>query len=373
MAAAPLRILIINPFGIGDVLFSTPLVAAVRAAHPDAFIAYLCNRRTQEILRYNPHVNVVLVFEKDEYRALWRDSRWQWALAVRDLLRRVARERFDLAIDLSLSDRYSGLLLVLGVPQRVGFNYRGRGRFLTHRVDISGYQDKHVVEYYRDLLRSLQIEMADGRLQLFTSAREREEAISRLAQAGSGPGATIVGIVPGGGTSWGIDSAFRRWGIERFARVGDMLADRYGARVVLFGERSDIPICREVARLMRHQPLDISGTTTLVQFIHLMSRCQLVVCNDGGPLHIAVSLGVRTVSIFGPVNPRVYGPYPPGPRHQVVTKDLACRPCYQYFKLPPCPYDRACLETLETEPVMAAARALLEQVRSPQLAAASSN
>ena len=369
MARAPLRILIINPFGIGDVLFSTPLIAAVRAAYPEAFLAYLCNRRTEEILRHNPHVNVVLVFEKDDYRTLWRVSRWRWLLAVRRLLRQVACERFDVAIDLSLSDRYSGVLLLLGVPQRVGFNYRGRGRFLTHRVDISGYQDKHVVEYYRDLLRSLQIGMNDGHLQLFTTSPEREQAAQRLGQGGIRADDLVVGIVPGGGTSWGVDSAFRRWGIERFAHVGDVLAERYGAKVVLFGERSDMPICRAVAERMRHQPVDTSGTTSLAQFIHLVHRCQLIVCNDGGPLHIAVSLGVRTVSVFGPVNPRVYGPYPPSAHHRVVTKDLACRPCYQYFRLPPCPYDRACLETLETEPVLAVAQELLEQLRPVALAA----
>ncbi len=367
---SPRTLVIINPFGIGDVLFSTPLVAAVRRAFPAARLVYLCNRRTEDILRHNPHINAMLVFEKDAYRALWRASRWRWILAVQDLIRRVAHEHCDMAIDLSLSDRYSGLLMMLGVPQRVGFNYRGRGRFLTHQVDIAGYQDKHVVDYYRDLLRSLQIPMGEGRLELFITADGRAQARQRLAAAVVGPDEFVVGIVPGGGTSWGVDSAFRRWRVDRFAQVGDVLHERYGARVVLFGERSDVPICQELSRLMRRRPIDLSGTTTLMQFIHLVARCHLLVCNDGGPLHIAVSLGVRTVSVFGPVSPRVYGPYPPGPRHAVVTKDLTCRPCYQHFKLPPCPYDRACLETLEAEPVIAAVHAQLQQVRAEQPTAA---
>ena len=153
-------------------------------------------------------------------------------------------------------------------------------------------------------------------------------------------------------------------GVLEATTVLDVLAERHGARIVLFGERSDQPICRELAGSMRRPPLDISGTTTLAQFIHLMARCRLIVCNDGGPLHIAASLGVRTVSVFGPVDPRVYGPYPPGSRHRVVVKDLGCRPCYQHFKLPPCPYQRACLETLEAAPVVVAAEASLQEALS---------
>ena len=366
----PDRVLIINPFGIGDVLFSTPLVAAVRTAYPQAFIAYLCNRRTHEVLRHNPHLDAIVVFEKDEYRALWRASKRQWLGAAVELLRRVARGRFDVAIDLSLSDRYSAVLAALGVPVRAGFNYRGRGRFLTHRVDISGYEDKHVVEYYRDLLRSLHMPMHPGRLQLFTTAEGRQAADARLAAAGLGAEELVVGLVPGGGTSWGVDSAFRRWRLDRFSDVGNALVERHGARVLLFGEPSDQRTCREVADRMPRDVLDLSGTTDLSQFIHLVARCHLLLCNDGGPLHIAVSLGVPTVSVFGPVSPRVYGPYPTSRRHRVVTKPLACRPCYRHFKLPPCPYDRACLETLEAQPVLAAVEEILVWLRPSRPVAA---
>ncbi len=367
---APDRLLIVNPFGIGDVLFSTPLISALRAAYPQAFIAYLCNRRTHEVLRHNPQLNAIFVFEKDEYRVLWRASKRQWFGAMTGLLRRIAREGFDAAVDLSLSDRYSAVLAALGVPVRVGFNYRGRGRFLTHRVDISGYEDKHVVEYYSDLLRSLHVPMGPGRLQLFTTTEARQAADARLTQLGITPEDLLVGLVPGGGTSWGVDSAFRRWRPDRFADVGRALVERHGARVLLFGEQSDQPLCRTVAERMRGDVIDVSGTTDLSQFIHLTARCHLLICNDGGPLHIAASLDVPTVSVFGPVNPRVYGPYPPSWRHRVVTRPLACRPCYHHFKLPPCPYDRACLETLEAAPVLAAAETLLARLRPAQPAVA---
>jgi len=131
--------------------------------------------------------------------------------------------------------------------------------------------------------------------------------------------------------------------------------------VILFGEASDASICQTVARLMKHPTIDVSGQTSLGQFVSLLGRLDLVICNDGGPLHLAVSQGVRTVSIFGPVDPNVYGPSVSSPsRHWTVFRqDLPCRPCYHQFKLPPCPYERACLTTIEPGEVIEACEALL--------------
>src|SRR3989338_7130143 len=105
----PRRILIVNPFGIGDVLFSTPLVRAVRRAFPQAYLAYLCNRRTEEILRRNEHLKELFIYERDELVALWKQRKRSAITAVMSLLRAIRRRRFDLAIDLSLGERYSFL------------------------------------------------------------------------------------------------------------------------------------------------------------------------------------------------------------------------------------------------------------------------
>ena len=159
--SSPAHILIVNPFGIGDVLFTTPLVRAVREAFPQSIIGYLCNRRTEPILRTNPHLDRLFVYEKDEVVALWRRSPWQGAAQMFGLLRRVLRERFDLVIDLSLGERYGFILKLLGVPRRIGFDFRNRGRFLSDRLSIDGYTDAHVVEYYRRLLRFLGIHLME--------------------------------------------------------------------------------------------------------------------------------------------------------------------------------------------------------------------
>jgi len=355
-----MRILIVNPFGIGDVLFTTPIVRALRQAFPDAHLAYLCNRRTQRILEGNPHLNAVLVFEKDEFLALWRSSRLKGLNHVRQLLGIIRRQRFELVVDLSLGQRYSFVLMLLGIQRRVGFDFRRRGRFLTHRLPIEGYHEAHVIEYYRRLSGFLGIRLDEQRLELGSTDEDRQWAQAWLAGHRLADQQPVVGIVPAGGVSWGLAAPFRRWSLEGFAAVGDALSERYGAHVVLFGEAADAPVCRQVIRLMKHPAVDASGQTMLGQFVALLAHLDLVICNDGGPLHLAVSQRTKTVSVFGPVDPAVYGPYPRSARHHVVFReDLPCRPCYHQFKLPPCPYERACLKTIEPDEVLGACEAAL--------------
>lgn len=360
----PGRILIINPFGIGDVLFTTPLVRAVRKAFPKSRLGYLCNRRTERVLRDNPHINELFVYEKDDFIHLWRISWWAGFKYLADLLRRIQKFHCDWVVDLSLGERYSFLMALMGVKRRSGFNFRGRGRFLTESFPIEGYQDDHVVEHYRRLLLFLGINMIKPALEFPVAEQDEEWVAGWLNRHGLSSSGLLVGIVPAGGVSWGINASFRRWSFEGFARVADVLIERYGARVLLFGESADTDACAAVSRLMRHKAVDVSGQTNLGQFVSFLGRLGLVVCNDGGPLHLAVSQKVRTVSVFGPVDPAVYGPYDPENHafHQTVYRDdLLCRPCYSRFRLPPCPYERACLTMLTAEDVLEACARVLQK------------
>lgn len=357
----PQGVLVVNPFGIGDVLFTTPLVRALRGAFPRSRLGYLCNRRTEPVLKHNPQLDVLVVYERDEWVQDWKTSPVEYFKQLGRMIGRIRRERFDLLVDLSLGDRYSLFLALLGIRRRIGFDYRRRGRFLTQRLTIDGYHTDHVVEYYRRLLKFVGIQLVERALELHVSEEDQRWAQSWLDEHGLAGTQRLVGLVPAGGVSWGIDAPFRRWSLEGFAAVADALMERSGARVILFGESSDAPTCQTVARLMRHGAIDVSGQTTLGRFISLLRRLELVISNDGGPLHLAVSLGIKTVSIYGPVDPYVYGPYPTdASRHRVVYRaELPCRPCYHQFRLPPCPYERACLTTITPEEVIDACADLL--------------
>ncbi len=352
-------VLIINPFGIGDVLFSTALVESLGRQVEGCHIGFLCNRRTEGLLKNNPLIDWVFVFEKDEYRALWNKSKIECVKKFVSLLKEIRAKRFDTVVDLSLSRQFGFMAWLAGIPRRIGLNYKNRGVFLTEKMDIAGYNDKHVVEYYLSLLDLIKLRPTANYLMLYISDDDRKWAKDFLAASGVKEGDLVAGIVPGGGASWGKDAVIKHWKGEKFAGVADLLAEKREAKVVILGSEAEKDICESVRKKMSAPAIDACGRTTLLQFAALAGMCNLVIANDGGPLHIAAVMGARTVGIFGPVDEKVYGQYPPGEKHRIVTGKAECRPCYRNFKLRDCDI-RKCLDVITVEEVFEAAEEALK-------------
>jgi ADP-heptose:LPS heptosyltransferase len=106
--------------------------------------------------------------------------------------------------------------------------------------------------------------------------------------------------------------------------------------------------------------VDLVGKTRLEGLIAIINNLQILITNDGGPLHIAVALGKKTVSFFGPVDPKVYGPYPTDEnRHIILTKNLDCSPCYNKFRISGCLRNKECLEAIDVQQALDAIKRLL--------------
>ncbi|MDD5422922.1 MAG: glycosyltransferase family 9 protein [Candidatus Omnitrophota bacterium] len=351
-----MNILIINPFGIGDVIFSTPLVAILKMKYPESFIGYICNKRAYEVLKTNPNLDKMFLYEKDDYRHIWKRSKTGCLKEIFYFLDKIRKEKFDLVIDLSLGYQYSMLMKLIGIKDRIGFNYRNRGRFLTRKIDIEGFHEKHVIEYYLDLLRLIDIDISgyDAGPKVYTAASQKGPADRFLEEHAVTDKDMIIGVVAGCGASWGADAVYRRWDGKKFALLSDMLMKRYGARILLLGDHKDADVCRDIEAFTDDKVINLCGRTSMGEFVEYLTRCRMVVTNDGGPLHTAVGLGVPTVSIFGPVDEVVYGPYKSDVVHRVVSKkELPCRPCYKRFKFNKCD-NRLCLDSITVDDVMKA-------------------
>ncbi len=354
------NILIINPFGIGDVLFTTPIVRALRDRCPGACIGYWCNARVKPLVESSPKIDKVFALSRGDLKKIYRQSLLKGLLAALKLAWQIKKGHFDICLDFSLDHRYSLLAKIAGIPRRIGFNYKGRGRFLTDKIGLEGYSDKHAVEYYLDLLNFLGIEAKDRSLELNIPEGARIKAQNMLASRGVESGELLIGIAPGAGGSWGKDAAYKHWPALKFAQVADRLSDELKARIVILGDETEQPIADVIINAMKHKPLDLTGKTTLETLAAVIGSLRLLVCNDGGPMHMAVALGVKTVSVFGPVSELVYGPYPDSRNHLVLKWDGPCRPCYNNFRLSPCDKDRQCLKSVSAEEVYSAASALLK-------------
>ncbi len=356
------RILIINPFGIGDVLFTTPVLSAIKDNYPDSFIGYWCNERVKGILQNNPAIDIIFALSRGDIKKIYRKSKVRGIISFLSLYRKIKKEKFSLSLDFSLDHRYSLLSKLWGIKRRLGFNYKDRGRFLTDKIDIEEYAGEHIVEHYLDLLKFLNLEPKNYNLSLAVPQKDKLKAKMILAQYGVNDKDLVIAIAPGAGASWGKDAFLKHWPAVNFAALSDKITNDYGAKILILGDDSERPIVDIIIKAAHYPVVDLVGKTTLEELIAVINNAEILITNDGGPLHIAAALGKKTVSFFGPVDPKVYGPYPAcQSRHIVLRRDLECSPCYSGFRLSNCQRSRECLEKIDTKEALAAVSSLLSQ------------
>jgi len=351
------KILIINIFGIGDVLFTTPLIANIKTNFPQMFVGYVANRRTAPLVLDNPKIDRVFIYERDEYHALYRKSRIRFLKRFLEDLKAIQKENFDLVIDFTLNGNTSFLMWLIGIKERMGFNFKNRSPFLTRKIKLEGYEGKHIVEYYLTFCQELGLPLSEPHMEIPISQEEEYWAQKILQRNNLSWSKPLVGLVPGGGASWGKEAVYKLWSAENYAKLADKIVEKFAAAIILMGDQQEKDLCARVAKSMQHKPILLAGQTTIKQLAALCALCRCVIVNDGGPLHVAVTAGAKTVSIFGPVDEKVYGPYP-SENHVVVTKDIACRPCYRRFRRAQCEHI-SCLSTLTVEEVFERIREVL--------------
>ena len=345
-----MRILFVNPYGIGDVLFTTPAVRILKTHFPEAMIGYLCNERTKPVLGSNPNISELFVFEKEYYRRLWRENKKKCLGEFMELLNSIQSKKFEIALDYSLNRPIGFFIALIGIPTRIGYDYRNRGIFLNRKVTLKEYTAQHMAFFYAQLLRELGLAVNNiPNIEFPVLPSLKEWADEFLKSVGIGTKERFIVIHPGGGKSWGSNASYKRWPAESFSKLSELLAEHYHVKVLMVGDSSEA----EIGRLNPSQKKGIDivnayGKFDLPQLAAVLGQAWFVVCNDGGPLHIAVSQGTRTVSFFGPVDATVYGPFP-RENHLVLTNFVECRPCYRNFRFPSCPYEHRCLRGLTVE------------------------
>ena len=343
------RVMIINPFGVGDCLFADPLVANLKRAYPDAKIVYIANDRTKDFLQQDPNIDHVIIYERDEFVKASKKGPFVFLSRWLRFMDNIKKERCEVVFDLSLNRMFSVLTWIAGIPKRIGYDYKHRGIFLTHKIELKGYADKHVVEYYLDLLKFVNVPVVIKQMRLYAGKAEEIWAGQWLVGNNIKDISKLVAVVPGGGASWGGRAERKRWPAAKYAQLIDKMVAELGVTVILFGDAKEKGLAQAIAALAAAPIYSAVGQTSILQMAALLKYCSFAVVNDGGPLHVAVASGVRTISIFGPVDPRVYGPYPRS-GHRVVTKGLACQPCYQRFCVAQCDHLN-CLQDLSVQDV----------------------
>lgn len=345
-------VLFANPFGLGDVILTLRVAEALRTAHPQVRIGFLGNERTAELLRAAACVQDAHTLDRDGFRAMG------WARLPRaayDLFAQIRDRGYDALIDVSLGRELSLYAALAGIRTRVGFDYRGRGTFLTHKYPLDCYEGLPVSLRQAALLGALgvdepRIHGAVG-FNLPAAAQERARDLieSSLGRSGGRP----LAVAPGGGRSWGEAAEYKQWEADRFSEAADRYAARSGCGLILIGDASERPLLERVLWRCKARVVLMAGHP-LTELCAALRMSRALLCNDGGPMHLAGALGVPVVALFGPVDATAYGPHGEG-AGIVLTADVSCRPCYRRFRFTGCAHRKACLDRI---PVSAALEAL---------------
>jgi len=321
--------------GLGDLLCTIPALRALRAAKPDAHITLVGFAETAPIVE---RLGVDDLLPLPGWPGI--PERPVRRPALETFVAEARSRRFDLAIQMyGANPAANALLAAIGARRSAGFSMPGdRPRdpatFLPYPHHL------HEVDRHLQLLRLLGVKSTDRTLEFrITRADEREAARTGLDGR---PFALL---------HHGATSPSRRWPLERWAGVGDALADR-GLAVAITGVPGEEPLVERVRDLMHAPSVDLCGRMSLGGFAALIRGATLLVGNDSGPAHLAAAVGTRSVVVFlsgDPVRWAHGGP------HRAVRANVGCNPCPHLS----CPIDHRCADRVSVEHVLEADDAAL--------------
>jgi heptosyltransferase-1 len=335
-------VLLIRLSAIGDVVVTTPVARALRAAFPEAYLAWVVEPKAKDAVLGNPFLDEVIVWDRRRSGGTGGQvGAYRW------LARELRARRFDVAIDFQGLLR-SGLIgLLAGARHRIG-NTRCKepaGWLYTARVprptDTTSSRQRCL-----DLLQPLGVRSRDRRMVFALSEGERQRAQALLAEAGVAPGSSYAAFAPA--TTW----RHKHWLDHRWGMVADRLREEHGLAPVFLGGPADGERVGRIRAAMTGPAADLCGRTSLKEAAAVVAGARLALAVDTGLLHIAAAVGTPLVGVCG-------ASYWPGfqdyDQFRLVREPFPCSPCLHH---PICRYVD-CMQAVGVGAVVAAGRELL--------------
>jgi predicted lipopolysaccharide heptosyltransferase III len=357
-----LDILIVRLRLIGDVVFTTPVVEALRRRFPDARLVYLVEAPAAPVVAGNPRLSEVIVVPR---RRGWRRVADDLRLA-----RQLRARRFDVALDLHGGPRAAWLTWASRARVRVGYDVPGRTWMYTAIAPRSRVlQPRHSVENQWDVLTTFDAAFASGpdraadRVTMPVDADTAARARARWRAAGIAPDAQVVVLHVSAG------NPFRRWPEPSFAALASALVAASPRRwIVITSGPSDHDAAARVAAAARAAAGESGAriindkALSLDELRAVLDDAALFIGGDSGPLHIASTSDVPIVGLYGPTLPERSAPWRPAaiPTVSIDAGALPCRPCDQRVCVT---HDYRCLAQITADVVRDAAERLLEAGR----------
>lgn len=288
------NILIVKLSAIGDVTMATPFPRGLKMLYPEARIDWLVEPLSADVLRGNPFINEVIVWERrHSMRVKGLKGAWGLVRDLRELAGRI-KGRYDLVIDLQGLARSGLAVRVSGAPVRLGKkdSREGSGWFLTHKADVKA-PFYRASEQYIGILRHFGLSEPPQSMEIYPDADNVAKADTLLAFASVLSEYAV--LTPA------TTRPYKHWSEEAFAQTIVLLERELGLTSVLLGSPKDREMANRImAKVGESGAVSLAGETTLRDAAEIIRRARLLVGVDTGLMHFGIAMGTPTIAVFGP-------------------------------------------------------------------------
>lgn len=341
------KILIIRLDQIGDLMLTAPMLKSIRSGFPNAKISLLVGGWNREVIENNALVDEVITFNP-----FWiKPHPVRPKRLISDLLK-LRSLKFDMIISLrgELQERF--LAYLIGAAVRVGFDF-GLGKIFLNRL-VSSNMTKHIIDRYLDIPLHLSCRIVDRELlRLDISSRDINYAKKLLGIGDNHNKVNYIILAPGAGYS------LKLWDTKKFAKVADCLIRKdVNTKILIVGSSNEDYLAEEILSCSQNgsSVINLVGRTNVKELAAIVSLSSLVICLDSACMHIAASLHIPLIALFGPTKVNQWGPYPPGGFNIAITKNLACSGCVR----PKCKVNE-CMQLISEDDVLCEANKIIDK------------
>jgi ADP-heptose:LPS heptosyltransferase len=353
----PEKILLIKFFGIGSIIYISPSIRLLKSKYPDAKVSFLTFEEHRDLCEMIDEVDTIIPFKVKGLIHL--------IIEVPLLILKLRRERFDMVYNFEFHARFPTIISYLcgarGVTEfHSDFFYKGN--LPSKRVAYA--LEQHVTDSFKSMVSDNHTLIDQTSLYLNIPEYDEKFIGSFLTRQGiytektSGSKAFLIAV----NINTSGMAHERRWNVKKFARLIELLIDNFDMYIFLTGGKGDCEYVNSLKEMFRNNErvINMAGKLSLKGLAALYKRCDMVISNDSGPLHVAEAVGAKTVSLFGPETPRHYGPR--GENHTVIYKGLPCSPCLSplNMKSANCKIGIQCMELITVDEVFYAVKDILK-------------
>ena len=346
----PKKILVIRLDHIGDVLMTTPFIKSLKRRFPDASITLVVKKWAYDVVKDNPYIDKIKVYNSPWTIAKNEKITKQGMVDFMKFISEVRKEKYNLAFDLKGDFRSILMIYLSGSKRKIGYAIRGGGFMLTDIVDYR--PEEHEIDKSLSLLTTLNISNTSHEPEIFLSDEDEGMVRGIWNQMGVQEKKTTIGIHPGGA------SFYKRWPEVKFIELIRFLKKERKMQILIFGGRYERDIVSKIREKVKENGVFIMPELTLCQMAAAFKRCQALICNDSGPMHVGIATKTPVVAIFGPTFPDRFGPKDLK-MNRVVRPHIDCSPCWSPDNSIGCK-ERTCLNNISVEEVYKAVMELIQ-------------